>query len=164
MNNLTLIAAIGKNNELGKNNTLIWNLKGDLKFFKENTEGKPIIMGKKTKDSLPKLLPNRTHIVLTTQNIEIPGVIVVHSKEQLYSLIKEYKKEIMVIGGASIYKLLMNDANKMLLTEINAADKNADTYFPNFNKEEWMKRIIKNNYENGIEYRHVEYKRKIRRV
>ena len=66
----SIIAAVGKNRELGKNNDLIWHLHEDMKFFKENTMGKPIVMGKKTLDSLPKLLPGRKHLVLTHQDIE----------------------------------------------------------------------------------------------
>ena len=135
MNNLTIIAAIGKNNELGYKNGLIWRLKEDMKFFKENTIGKPIVMGRKTLESLPKLLPNRTHIVLTHQDIVIPGVIIIHSKEELFNLIKD--EEVMIIGGESIYKMFIDDVDKMLLTEIDKEYKDADAYFPEFNKDNW---------------------------
>ena len=114
MNNLTIIAAVGKNNELGYKNKLIWKLKEDMKFFKDKTIVKPIVMWRKTLESLPKLLPNRTHIVLTHQDIEIPGVIIIHNKEELFKLIKD--EEIMIIGGESIYKLFINDVDKILLT------------------------------------------------
>ena len=77
--NLVIIAAVGKNNELGKDNELIWHLPSDLKFFREKTIGKNIVMGRKTFESLPKMLPNRRHIVITRGNIDNPEVEVYHS-------------------------------------------------------------------------------------
>ena len=89
--NMTMIAAVGKNLELGKDNKLIWHFKEDMSFFKNETMGKPIIMGMKTYDSLPGLLPGRQHIVLTRRNIELdPTVLVVHSIDELLERIKEY--------------------------------------------------------------------------
>ena len=111
-----------------------------MKFFKENTIGKTIVMRRKTLDSLPKLLPDRNHIVLTYQDIEIPGVIIIHSKEELFNLIKD--EEIMIIGGASIYKMFIDDVDKMLLTEIDEYFKDADAYFPKFDKNNWHKKGI----------------------
>ena len=102
MKNISMIAAVGRNLELGKNNQLIWRIKEDMKFFREQTMGKPIIMGRKTLESLPKLLPGRQHIVLTKGEISNPSIIVVHSKEELLDFIDTYQKEVMVIGGASI--------------------------------------------------------------
>lgn len=160
MNNITLIAAIGKNNELGYNNDLIWKLKEDMKFFKDNTKEKTVVMGRKTLDSIKKPLPNRTNIVLTNQNIYIPGVLVIHSKEQLYHLIKEYHQEIMIIGGESIYKLFIDDADKLLLTEIDDTFNKADTYFPEFNKNNWNKKVLSKRIENNISYNHIEYTKK----
>ena len=158
MNNLTIIAAIGKNNELGYNNGLIWRLKEDMQFFKENTIGKPIVMGRKTLESLPKLLPNRTHIVLTHKDIVIPGVIIIHSKEELFNLIKD--EEVMIIGGESIYKMFIDDVDKMLLTEIDESFKDADAYFPEFDKNNWHRKVLSRKIENNIPYNHIEYIRK----
>ena len=158
MNNLTIIAAIGKNNELGYNNGLIWRLKEDMQFFKENTIGKPIVMGRKTLESLPKLLPNRTHIVLTHKDIVIPGVIIIHSKEELFNLIKD--EEVMIIGGESIYKMFIDDVDKMLLTEIDESFKGADAYFPEFDKNNWHRKVLSRKIENNIPYNHIEYIRK----
>ena len=159
LENLTLIAAIGKNNELGKDNTLIWRFKEDMKFFRENTIGKPIIMGRKTLESLPKLLPGRDHIVLTSSNLEIPGVVVFHNKEDLLEHISSFDKEFMVIGGASIYEQFIDNCSKMLLTEIDASSK-ADVYFPKINEEEWDKQILSSVNENDINYVHALYKRR----
>lgn len=158
MNNLTIIAAIGKNNELGYNNNLIWRFKEDMKFFKENTIGKTIVMGRKTLDSLPKLLPDRNHIVITNQKILTPGVIIIHSKEELFNLIKDEK--IMIIGGASIYKMFIDDVDKMLLTEIDEYFKDADAYFPQIDQNKWNRKVLARKKEDNISFKHIEYTRK----
>ena len=157
--NLVIIAAIGKNNELGKDNKLIWHLPGDLKFFKEKTIGKNIVMGRKTFESLPKMLPNRHHIVITTGNIDNSEVEVYHSIEDFlkdYS----YSGETYVIGGASIYNSLIDYVDVMYLTEIDKECLDADSYFPDFDREGWRSEVIGNNTENGISYKHVLYKRR----
>lgn len=160
MYNLTLIAAIGKNGELGNNNELIWKIPEDMQFFKENTVGKYIVMGMNTLDSLPKLLPNRKHIVLTRKNIKLnPDIIVFHNKEDLLNYIKSLAEEVMVIGGAQIYSLLIKYADKMILTEIEATGE-ADAYFPKFNKEEWNSKIISECEYQGTHYKHLVYIRK----
>ncbi|MBQ9279483.1 MAG: dihydrofolate reductase [Clostridia bacterium] len=158
--NITIIAAVGKNNELGKNNDLIWRFKEDMKFFKESTTGKPIVMGLNTFYSLPKLLPNRKHIVLSNVPVSLPEeVTVVNSMEKLLRLIHSLDQEVMIIGGASIYHQFMPFANKLLLTEIDASSE-ADVYFPAFEKSEWEKKILSVQEENGITFEHVEYMKK----
>ena len=116
MKNITMIAAVGKNLELGKDNDLIWHFKEDMKFFKENTINKPIVMGMKTLESLPHLLPKRTHIVLTRQNKKLDnGIIIVHSVDELLDYIKRYDDEVMIIGGASVYKEMLEYSDKLIL-------------------------------------------------
>lgn len=160
MDKLILIAAIGKNNELGKDNKLIWYLPNDLNFFKKNTMNKPIIMGYNTFKSLPKLLPNRKHIVLTHKDIVFPnGVDVYHDKESLLIDLEQYDGDVFVIGGASIYKQFIEDADKLILTEIDESEKLADVYFPFFNKDDYVKTVLGENQDNGIRYKHLEYKR-----
>ena len=157
MKNVTMIAAIGKNNDL------IWKFKEDMQFFKEQTMGKPMAMGYKTFYSLRggKPLPGRKHIILTRRNIEEnPQIIVVRSLEELINYIEEYKEEVMIIGGASIYKAMLEYADKLVLTEIDAEDKEADAFFPKFNKEEWNNEILSEHEENNIKYKHLVYKRK----
>ena len=157
--NLVIIAAVGKNNELGKDNRLIWHLPGDMRFFREKTIGKNIVMGRKTFESLPKMLPNRHHIVITTGNIDNSEVEVYHSIEDFlkdYS----YSGETYVIGGASIYNSLIDYVDVMYLTEINKECLDADSYFPDFDREGWRSEVIGNNTENGISYKHVLYKRR----
>ena len=162
MKNVTIIAAIGKNRELGKNNDLIWHLPDDLKFFKENTIGKPIVMGLNTLNSLPRKLANRKYIVLTNQDVNLESDIkVVKSLDELIDYIKEEPQEVMIIGGASIYKQMIDYADKMLLTEIDAECNDADVFFPEFNKNDWLIEVLSNNKtEDDISYKHLVYRRK----
>jgi len=159
LDNLSLIAAIGKNNELGKDNKLIWHFKEDLKFFKEKTMGKPIIMGRKTLESLPKLLPGREHIVLTRSNLDIEGVKVFHTKEELLDYVGTFDKEFYVIGGASIYEQFVENTSKMLLTEIDK-EYDADCFFPKIDQDEWDRIELSEERDQGIDYKHVLYLRR----
>ena len=159
MVSIKIIAAIGKNNELGINNELIWHLKEDLKFFKEETTGHKIVMGYNTFLSLSKLLPERTHIVLTHHEIDNKEVMVFSNFEELLNYLKTLDEEVYVIGGSSIYKLFLNIANELILTEIDS-EALADAYFPIFNKEEYDKELIDEHIENDISYKHVRYRRK----
>ena len=161
LNNLKIIAAIGKNNELGKNNNLIWPIKEDLQFFKEQTTNHNIIMGYNTYISLPKKLPNRHHIILTHRDIKTDNDIdVYNNKYDLLAGLNNIEDDIYIIGGASIYKEFIDDVNELMLTEIEATDNNADVYFPTFNKEEWSKEIISTHNDNNPKYKHVKYLRK----
>ena len=161
MKNVSIIAAIGKNNELGYNNELIWRLSGDLKFFKKMTVNKDIIMGSNTFYSLKKLLSNRKHIVLTSKNsVNDNQVLIMHTKEELIEYFKFLKEEVMVIGGASIYKQLLEYADRLYLTHIDASYDNADTFFPVIDYKEWDSELLGTNIDNNIAYKHVLYKRK----
>lgn len=160
MENVSMIAAIGKNNELGIGNELIWHLPGDLKFFKDVTMGHEIVMGSNTFYSLPRLLPGRKHIVLTSKNIDNNEVLVIHNRDELIRYLKSKKEEVMIIGGSSIYTQMFDLANKLYLTEINATCSKADCYFPKIDYENWDSQVLGNNFDNGINYKHVLYKRK----
>jgi len=158
--NITLIAAVGKNLELGRDNTLIWSIPKDLKFFRENTIGKTIVMGMNTLKSLPKLLPNRKHVVLTRKNVELdPSIVVVHSIDELLSYIESIDEEVMIIGGAQIYSQMIGYASKMLLTEIDDS-RDADVYFPNYSLDDWDRDVISEHKYEDIDYSHVVYTRK----
>lgn len=158
--NINLIAAIGKNYELGMNNDLIWKLKEDLKFFKETTMGHPIVMGRKTFESLPKVLPGRKNIVISTNEINNDKIEVYKSIREFLIEYQNSNEDIFIIGGASIYNSFVELASNMYLTEIEAEEKKADVYFPKFNINEWNKEIISNHEQNNIKYSHVLYKRK----
>ena len=158
----SIIAAIGKNNELGKDNNLIWHLPNDLKFFKETTTGKTIIMGRRTFESLPRMLPNRHHIVLSSSEDFPEEVTVYKTLEELLEDLKDKDEEMFIIGGASIYKTFIDYCDKMYLTLIDAECKEADAYFPPFDESDWDKELLKENEDNGIKYKHILYKRKNR--
>lgn len=161
MNNLILIGAIGRNNELGKNNKLIWYIPDDLKFFKENTINHTIVMGYNTFISLPKLLVDRKHIVLTRKDISLPNEVIKYNNiNDVLKYAKSTNEEIFIIGGASIYKQFINYSDKMILTEIDSVYKDADAYFPKFNKNEWNKEILKEEKYKELKYKHVIYRRK----
>ena len=159
-----MIAAIGKNNELGKNGDLIWKFKEDLHFFKEQTMGKPMVMGYNTFYSLRggKPLPGRQHIVLTSRDIEPnPQITIIRSVDELLKYIEEYNDEVMITGGAKFYSTMMEYADKLILTEIDAEDREADVYFPKFNKEEWNIIDLGEHEEENIRYKHCIYTKKI---
>ena len=150
---------IGKNNELGKDNNLIWHLPNDLKFFKETTTGKTIIIGRRTFESLPRMLPNRHHIVLSSSEDFPEEVTVYKTLEELLEDLKEKDEEMFIIGGASIYNAFYNIANKMYLTLIDSECTDADVFFPDYNEIEWKKTILKECEENNIKYKHVLFER-----
>lgn len=155
---VSMIAAVGKNLELGKNNNLIWHFKEDMKFFKDTTMGHTIVMGRKTFESLPKALPGRKNIVISSNaQYQAQGATVVTSVEEALQIADN--EEIFVIGGGKIYAEFLPYADKLYLTEINAECDDADTYFPQFNKSEYIKEII-NYYDiDGVEFYHVVYKK-----
>ena len=158
--NISLIAAIGKNNELGKNNQLIWRIKEDMKFFKETTMGHPIVMGRKTFESLPNVLPGRKNIVISTHDINDNRIEVYKSIREFLINYQNYSDELFLIGGAIIYKEFIDLAQQLYLTEIEDTDKDADVYFPKIKKEEWNKKTLSEGVDKDIKYKHVLYKRK----
>lgn len=160
---LSIIVAKGKNNIIGKDNKLVWNLPEDLKRFKELTTGHTIIMGRKTFESLGKILPNRKHIVFTgNPDFKVDGenVQIVHSMLEIQECI-ENNEENFVIGGAMIYNLLMPYVKKMYVTEINE-EFDGDAFFPRIDEAVW-KEISREkgtkNEENNLDYDFVTYER-----
>ncbi|MCG2460588.1 dihydrofolate reductase [Flavobacteriaceae bacterium F89] len=135
---ITLIAAAAENNALGIDNDLLWHLPDDFKRFKTLTSGHMIIMGRKTFETFPRPLPNRTHIIITRDKgyvPKFPGCIVVHSMEEA---LQRTEKESLsfIIGGGEIYMLGLPYANKIELTRIHATFE-ADTFFPEIDKSNW---------------------------
>jgi dihydrofolate reductase len=128
---ISIIAAIGKNRELGKNNELIWRISPDLKRVKELTTGHPIIMGRKTYESIGYPLPNRTNIVITNSCTHIEGCVVHTSLDDAITYAKEIDdEEIFVFGGARIYSAAILFVDRLYLTIIDAEDSDADAFFP----------------------------------
>ena len=145
---ISLIAAIGKNNELGKKNALLWNLPADMRHFRETTKGHTVIMGQKTFESIGRPLLNRRNIVVTrNDNFQAEGVEISKSLENILESFKNYEGEVFVIGGGQIYKQSINKADKLYITHVDMEDKEADTYFPEIIPIVWN------------EIKHNEYKK-----
>lgn len=139
----TIVVAKSKNNAIGKDNDLLWRLPDDFRFFKQVTLDHAVILGRKTFDSLPGLLPKRTFIIVTRQeNYKAPeGHYAVNSLEAAFDLAKEQLKveEVFIIGGGVIYKDSLDKGlvDKMHITEVDAVIEGADTFFPEFDQNNW---------------------------
>lgn len=134
---VSLIVAVAKNGVIGVKNTLPWHLPEDLKHFRALTTGHHIIMGRKTYDSLGRLLPGRTTVIVTrNRNYQVEGAVVVHSLEEAVQVCAN-DSETFLIGGAEIYKDGLKLANKLYLTEIDA-EYQGDAHFPEFDQAEWQ--------------------------
>jgi dihydrofolate reductase len=133
---IIMIAAVAENNALGKNNELVWHLPNDFKRFKALTTGHHIIMGRKTFESFPKPLPNRTHVVITRQKEYNPeGCIVVNSIEKAIAICPENETS-FIIGGGEIYNLGLPFADKLEITKVHYSFE-ADAFFPEINPNDW---------------------------
>lgn len=132
---ISMIVAVADHGVIGQQNALPWRLSGDLKRFKVMTMGKPIIMGRKTFDSIGKPLPGRTNIVITRQpNLQLPGCVVVGSLEQALTSVQA--EEHMIIGGAEIYRQALPMAHRVYLTRVHA-NISGDAFFPVLESSQW---------------------------
>lgn len=161
---ITIIAAVAEDGGIGRGGDLLWHLKGDLRHFKSLTMGAPVIMGRKTWESLPKRpLPGRLNIVVSrNENYQAPGAKVVASLIDAFSMAKgedDVENKIFVIGGQSIYAEAMRHADALDLTEIHALANDADTFFPAIDKDCWKPTKREDAEENGITYSFVHYER-----
>ena len=158
---ISLIAAVGENNEIGKNGALICRLKGDLPFFKRVTMGKPVIMGRKTFESLPGVLPGRLNIVVTSNsNYNAPEAVVVNSPDEaLKTAAAENADEIFIIGGGTMYSEFLPLADRLYLTEAKFSDADADAFFPDFDRARFSREVI-DTCDGEIPYEHALYTRK----
>lgn len=161
MKNLSLIAAIGKNNELGLNNHLLWHIPEDLTFYKQMTWGKNVVVGRNTLFSMPhKAFENRTAFVLSPDKLDVNfDVNSFDNIDNLLKFIENSEEEFIVIGGASIYQQFIPYVNAMYLTEINEYF-NADTFFPDFNRNDWEKQELGVYAFGELEYARNKYTRK----
>ena len=136
---LSIIVAKASNNIIGGDNKLLWHISQDLKRFKEITSGHTIIMGRKTFESLPKILPNRHHIVITRDKnfkVDSPSVEVVNDINTVINKYENSSEEVFIIGGGEIYKFLLPNIKKLYLTRV-YKDFNGDTKFPEINLDDW---------------------------
>ncbi len=157
---LTLVAAMAANRTIGINNTLPWHLPEDLKHFKASTLGKPVLMGRKTFDSIGRPLPGRRNIVITRQlDWRADGVEVAHSLEEALQL-AEGVEEVCLIGGADLYRQAISFADRLKLTEIADAYE-GDAHFPEVASALWREQARENHVsEKGLAYAFVDYVRR----
>ena len=156
---ISLIAAVGKNNELGLDNHLIFNIPGDLKFFRNTTLGKTVIMGRKTYESIGKPLPKRINIVVSNSLKETDGITIINSFEEVLEKYLNSEEEVFKIGGESLYNYFINYAQNIYLTKV-YANAVADKYFPSFDENNYNQTLLGENKENNLEYKHILYRRK----
>ena len=157
-----MIAAVAENNALGKNNELVWHLPNDFKRFKELTTGHHIIMGRKTFESFPKPLPNRTHIVITRQeNYQPEGCIVVNSIEKAIELCPE-NEDSYIIGGGEIYNLGMQYTDIIEITKVHNTFE-ADAFFPKISDSDWQLVESEENFKDEKHLYDYTYETYIRR-
>ena len=136
---ITIVVAMGKNREIGKNNQLLWHLSKDLKHFKDLTSGHPIIMGRKTYESIGKPLPNRTNIVISKKDDWFEeGILIVGSVKEAVKFAKKIDEEVFIIGGGNIYEQTIDLADKLEVTLVDA-ELEADTFFSKINEKIWRK-------------------------
>ncbi len=160
---LSIVVAKAKNNIIGRENKLVWKLPADLQHFKELTTGHVIIMGRKTFESLGRVLPNRKHIVFSQNpdfKVNDENVQVVHSMLEIQQYIED-EKENFVIGGAMIYNLLMPHITKMYVTEIEE-EFEGDAFFPRINTEIWQETSREKgpkDEKNNLDYDYVTYEK-----
>jgi dihydrofolate reductase len=142
---ISLVVAASENNAIGKDNQLLWHLPNDLKFFKNTTWGMPVIMGRKTFESVSKILPGRFNIVITTQtDWSFEGVIVATSLQDAIAKAESTNcKEAFIIGGGEIYKQSMDIATTIYLTRVHTTIE-GDTFFPTIDESKWQ--LIDNNH------------------
>jgi dihydrofolate reductase len=146
---LSIIAAMDRNQLIGNNNQLPWHLPADFTHFKAKTMGKPILMGRKTFESIGKPLPGRTNIVLSRNpNLQLEGVECVHSLQDAIAAAAD-ADEMMIIGGSSIYEMLLPQVDRMYLTYVDEAFE-GDAWFPAFDRSQWL--------ETEVELQHKDEK------
>lgn len=135
---VTIVVAMARNRAIGANNQLLWHLPADLKHFKEITTGHPIIMGRKTYESIGKPLPNRTNIVISRkQDWFEEGILIVGSIKEALKFAKKIDEEIFIIGGGNIYEQTLDKTDRLEVTLVDA-EPNADVFFPVIDQSEWQ--------------------------
>ncbi|AQQ53521.1 dihydrofolate reductase [Planococcus lenghuensis] len=158
---ISLLVAHDINRVIGKDNELPWHIPEDLKYFKQQTIGKGIVMGRKTYESIGRPLPNRTNIVVTRQpDFEAPGITVTHSLDEAIRLAADVNEEVMIIGGAEIFQETLSKADRLYVTRIEQAF-DGDTVFPAYSDSDW--RLVSDSGQlisaDGIPYTFLVYER-----
>lgn len=155
---ITIVAAMARNQGIGMNGEMPWHLPGELRHFKEVTMGKPIVMGRKTWESIGRALPGRQNIVVSRNPaFDAPGCDLARSLEEAIGMARG--EEVMIIGGGELYRQALADADRMILTEVDC-EPQADTWFPEWDKGEWEQVSVRQeqaNEKNPCDYRVVEW-------
>lgn len=159
MKHLTLVACISKDGGLGRENGLLWHIPEDMKFFRETTTGGVVVMGRKTFASIGRALPRRENIVLSHHEVKADEVIWAEDLPALAGILEEMDKDVYIIGGAALYKMFIDQADRLLLTEVNAV-RPADVFFPEFRREDYVAKVLQQGEHDGVKWRTVEYMRK----
>lgn len=158
---ISLIAAMDRNRLIGRDNGLPWHLPDDFKHFKAVTLGKPVIMGRKTFESIGKPLPGRKNIIVSRSGFQAEGIVVVNSLDQALAETAD-AKEVMVIGGANLYEQMINRADRMYLTHVDGQFE-GDAWFPAFSLDEWemvSSECFQADERNNYSFTITEYERK----
>lgn len=160
MDNLCMIAAIGKNCELGYQGDLVWHLKDDMKFFRDTTLGHTVVMGGRTWESMPNgALKDRENLILSRTLTEAKDAKIFSNQADLDKYLAQLNDQAFIIGGASLYATYLPVAKRLYLTEIDDT-RPADVYFPEFNPADFERTVLKSGEESGIKYQMVLYERK----
>ena len=147
---ISIIVAIAQNGTIGDKNALLWHIKEDMRFFRTTTSGHPVIMGRKTFESLgSKPLPKRKNIVITRSDVEFEGAFVAHSLEEAIAMAND-DAEVFIMGGAQIYAQALGIADRMYITRVER-DYEGDTSFPEVDYSKW-KLVAEERYERGEDY------------
>ena len=161
-----IIVAIADNNAIGRNNALLWHISEDLKFFKRTTSGCPVIMGRRTFESIGRPLPKRTNIVVSRVFDAPEGVVVVPSLDEAYKAASAVIPDLIgnprcfVIGGGQIYAQSMQDADRLIITHVHTVIEDADTFFPKIDPSVWKVESRSETFhdeESGYDFEFVEY-------
>ena len=173
-----IIVAIADNNAIGKDNALLWHISEDLKFFRSTTVGCPVIMGRKTYESIGRPLPKRLNIIVSRKGYDAPeGVVVVDSLEEAFAVasatstlpsvlsseVETSPQKCFVIGGGQIYAQAMQIADEMVITHVHTVIEDADTYFPAIDPSIWQvaeRSETHTDLETGYNFEFVTYTRK----
>ena len=166
MKNLSIIACVSQDLGLGVDNHLLWQLKPDMQFFRATTLGHLVVMGSRTYQSIGHPLPQRENIILTRGGIDMPEKLadgttikIFHDRAALDQYLETTEGEKFIIGGASLYQMYLDLADKLYLTEV-AANKPADAFFPTFDRSKYTHKVLQTGAADNIQFEIIEYTRK----
>lgn len=167
-----IIVAISDNNAIGKDNALLWHISEDMKFFRRTTSGYPVIMGRKTYESIGRPLPKRLNIVISRGDAAPEGTFLAHSLNEAFTVAESYvdprteagADRCFIMGGGQIYAQAMSVADRLIITHVHTVIEDADTFFPEINGNIWVvdtRSEVFVDEESGYSFEFVEYIRKV---